>query len=75
MESLFCEAQQRMVVVPELSSLVARILCVYWNRFTSEKVDSFGYDMKVLKQIIEDVAVIKQGCPSRKVLLIMSFVL
>ena len=40
------------MVVSELSSLAARIIC----------------DMKLLKQIIEDVSVIKQGSAIRKVL-------
>ena len=70
METLFQEAQERVVVVSELSSLVARIICAYWNRYTAEQLDSISYDMKLLKQIIEDVSVIKQGCAIRKVLFI-----
>lgn len=67
METLFQEAQERVVVVSELSSLAARIICAYWNRYTSEQLDSISYDMKLLKQIIEDVSIIKQGCSVRKV--------
>lgn len=68
METLFQEAQERVVVVSELSSLAARIICAYWNRYTAEQLDSISYDMKLLKQIIEDVSVIKQGSAIRKVL-------
>lgn len=70
METLFQEAQERVVVVSELSSLAARIICAYWNRYTAEQLDSISYDMKLLKQIIEDVSVIKQGSAIRKVLVV-----
>lgn len=55
------------MAVSELPSLAARLLCAYWNQYTSAQLDALSCDTKLLKQLIEDVATIKQGCGARKV--------
>ena len=62
MESLFLEAEERIVVVPELSSLAARIVSNYWNTRVLQEVNREDYDLECLTMMIEDVDLIKEGC-------------
>ena len=67
MESLFLEAEERIVVVPELSSLAARIVSNYWNTRVLQEVNREDYDLECLTMMIEDVDLIKEGCEQQDV--------
>ena len=67
MESLFLEAEERIIVVPELSSLAARIVSNYWNTRVLQEVNREDYDLECLTMMIEDVDLIKQGCEQQDV--------
>lgn len=67
MESLFLEAEERIIVVPELSSLAARIVSNYWNTRVLQEVNREDYDLECLTMMIEDVDLIKEGCEQQDV--------
>ena len=67
MESLFIEAEEQIIVVPELSSLVARIVSNYWDARVLQEVNREDYDLECLNTMIEDVDLIKEGCEQQDV--------
>ena len=67
MESLFLEAEERIIVVPQLSSLAARIVSNYWNTRVLQEVNREDYELECLTMMIEDVDLIKEGCEQQDV--------
>ena len=64
---MFLEAEERIIVVPELSSLAARIVSNYWNTRVLQEVNREDYDLECLTMMIEDVDLIKEGCVQQDV--------
>ena len=64
---MFLEAEERIIVVPELSSLAARIVSNYWNTRVLQEVNREDYDLECLTMMIEDVDLIKEGCEQQDV--------
>ena len=64
---MFLEVEERIIVVPELSSLAARIVSNYWNTRVLQEVNREDYDLECLTMMIEDVDLIKEGCEQQDV--------
>ena len=64
---MFLEAEERIIVVPQLSSLAARIVSNYWNTRVLQEVNREDYDLECLTMMIEDVDLIKEGCEQQDV--------